>query len=274
MKKFLVLALVAVSFGAFAQTFPIPSPYAKVYQLVGLNEMEISYSSPGVKDRAIFGTLVPNNELWRTGANSSTTLTASENFTIGNKEIEAGTYSVFTIPNGDEITFILNSNAKAGTGNRNEKEDVVSIKIPFAKENKSMERLQFTFENTTADGTDIVMRWADRSFSVPVKVDSKASAERNFKAKQNEFNSEFSLYSDAANYYYEIGDYKKAVEMAKKSTDLSKKFWNTHMLAKAYAATGDKKNAKAAAEESLKLAKEINYTHYIMLNEQLLKDLK
>lgn len=274
MKKLLVLAFAAVSLGAFAQTFPIPSPYAKVYQLVGLNEMEISYSSPGVKNREIFGALVPNNEVWRTGANAPTTLTASENFTINNTEIEAGTYSVFTIPNEKEITFILNSNAKAGTGNRNEKEDVVKITVPFKNENTSMERMQFTFENTTTDATDIVMRWSDRSFSIPVKVDSKASAERNFKAKQNEFNSEFSLYSDAANYYYEIGDYKKAVEMAKKSTDLSKKFWNLHMLAKAYAAVGDKKNAKVAAEESLKMAKEINYTHYIMLNEKLLSELK
>lgn len=273
MKKLLVLALVAFSFEAFAQTFPIPSPHAKVYQLVGLNEMEISYSSPGVKDRVIFGGLVPNNEVWRTGANAPTTLTASESFVIDNQTIDAGTYSIFTVPGTDKISFILNSNPKAGAGNREKKLDVVRIEVPFNKETTVTERLQFTFENTTINHTDIVMRWSDRSFTVPVKVDSRKTVETNFRKKQNEFASEYSLYSDAANYFYEIGDYKMAVEMAEKSTKLSKKFWNTHMLAKAYAAVGDKKNAKEAAQESMKLSAEAKADNYVKMNEKLISEL-
>ena len=273
MKKLLTLALVAITFGATAQTFPVPSPSAKVYQMVGLNEMEITYSSPGVRDRAIFGGMLPNGELWRTGANSTTTLTASDKFVVGGKEVAAGTYSIFTIPAENEITFILNSDASASTGNYNGENDVARVTVPFNKGDKSMERMQFTFENMTPNDAEIAFRWADRSFKVPVRVMSKEAAEKNFKAKLAEYEGEFSLYSQASNYYYEIGDYKEALAMAKKSTEMSKKFWNMYALALAYQATGDKKNAKIASQESLKMAKEIDYKHYIVLNEKLLSEL-
>ncbi len=263
----------AITVGANAQTFPQPSPLAKVYQVVGLTEMEIVYSSPAVRERVIFGGLLPFNELWRTGANSATTLSASGDMRIGDKEIEAGKYSIFTIPGEREITFILNSDASASSGSYDEKLDVVRVKVPFIETKPMMERLQFSFENTMPSGTEIVFKWADRTFSVPVKVMTEKMVVINFKAKQQEYEGEFALYNEAANYYLEMGNNEQALEMAKKSTDMSKKFWNTHTLAKAYVANGDKKNAKVAAQESLKLSKDADYKHYINLNEKLIGEL-
>lgn len=273
MKKVLILAMMAITFGANAQTFPQPSPLAKVYQVVGLNEMEIVYSSPAVRERKIFGEMLPNDVLWRTGANSATTLTASQKFMVGDKEVEAGTYSIFTIPADKEITFILNSDTKASEGSYDEKKDVARVKVPFNNGEKNMERMHFAFVNTTPNGADIMFNWADRSFVVPVKVMTDESVKKNYDAKLKEYEGEFSLYSDAANYYLETGNNKLALEMAKKSTNMNKKFWNTHTLAKAYLANGDKKNAKIAAQESLKLAKEANYDHYIKLNEKMISEL-
>ena len=273
MKKLLILAMTAITFGANAQTFPQPSLAAKVYQVVGLNEMEIEYSSPAVRERKIFGAMLPNDVLWRTGANSATKLTASDKFVIGDKEVAAGTYSIFTIPAENEITFILNSDAKASGSSYDEKKDVARVKVPFNSSEKNTERLQFTFENTNQNGTEIVMKWADRSFSVPVKVMTDETVKKNYEAKLKEYAGEFSLYNEAANYYLEAGDKALALEMAKKSTDMKKMFWNTHTLAKAYVANGDKKNAKIAAQESLKLAQDANYDHYIKLNEKLITEL-
>ncbi|NEN23994.1 DUF2911 domain-containing protein [Cryomorpha ignava] len=273
MKKLLILAMMAFTFGANAQTFPQPSPLAKVYQVVGLNEMEIVYSSPAVRERKVFGEMLPNNELWRTGANSATKLTASDKFMVGDKVVEAGSYSIFTIPAEKDITFILNSDENASGGSYDETKDVARVKVPFNTSEKNMERLQFTFANTTPSGSDIMFRWADRSFVVPVKVMTDEAVKMNYDAKLKEYEGEFSLYSEAANYYLETGNNKLALEMAKKSTDLNKKFWNTHTLAKAYVANGDKKNAKIAAEESLKLAQEANYDHYIKLNEKMISEL-
>lgn len=273
MKKLLILAIMAISIGANAQTFPQPSPAAKVYQVVGLNEMEIEYSSPAVRERKIFGEMLPYDELWRTGANSSTKLTASDKFMIGDKSVEAGTYSIFTIPAEKEITFILNSDANANGSSYDEKKDVARINVPFVNTEKNTERLQFSFANTTANGSEIVLKWADRKFVVPVKVMTEETVKKNYEAKLREYAGEFSLYNEAANYYLETGNNAEALKMAQKSTEMEKKFWNTHTLAKAYLANGDKKNAKIAAEESLKISKEAKYDHYIKLNEKLISEL-
>ncbi len=273
MKKLLILAMVAIGFGASAQTFPQPSPLAKVYQVVGLNEMEVVYSSPAVRERKIFGEMLPYDELWRTGANAATKITASNKFMVGDKVVEPGTYSIFTIPAEKEITVIINSDENASGGSYDEAKDVARVNVPFNAGEKNMERLQFTFENASPEGADLKFRWADRSFVVPVKVMTEEVAKANYEAKVKEYEGQFSLYNEAANYYLEVGNNAEALAMAKKSTEMSKKFWNTHTLAKAYVANGDKKNAKIAAEESLKMAKEANYAHYIKLNEELIATL-
>lgn len=273
MKKVLILAMMAITFGANAQTFPAPSLAAKTYQVVGVNPMEIVYSSPAVRERKVFGELVPFGELWRTGANSATTLSSEEEFMVGTAKVAAGTYSIFTIPTSGEITFMLNSNAKSSASEYDENLNVAAVTVPFKMENKGRERMQFTFENTTFDATDLTFRWADRSFVVPIKVATSEVVEKNAQAKIASGDVDFGFYNSAANYYLESGDAAKALEMAKKSTDMDAKFYNQYTLAKAYQATGDKANAKKAAQKSLELAEAAKYDHYIMLSKNLLGEL-
>ena len=274
MKKLLILALALGCLSANAQTFPAPSLAAKTYQVVGVNEMEIDYSSPAVRDRTIFGDLVPFGEMWRTGANSATTLSASEPFMVGTKKVEAGKYAVFTIPKAEEITFILNSNTdQSGTGDYDETLDVARVTVPFKMNNQGTERMQFTFENTTTDGSDLTFRWADRMFVVHITVPTAEIVEKNAKAKIASGDVDFNFYNGAANYYLDSGDNLKALEMAKKSTELNAKFYNQYTLAKAYQVNGDKENAKKAAQKSLELAEAAKYDHYIMLSKKLLAEL-
>src|SRR5690606_23766316 len=81
---------------------PAPSPQATFSQKVGLTPVTITYSRPSVKDREIFGDLVPYGELWRTGANMATKLEFGDDLKIGGKEVKAGTYALFTIPGENE----------------------------------------------------------------------------------------------------------------------------------------------------------------------------
>ncbi len=273
MKKLLIMALALGCLSANAQTFPAPSLAAKTYQVVGVNAMEIDYSSPAVRERKIFGELVPFGELWRTGANSATTLSSEESFTIGAAKVPAGTYSVFTIPQSEEITFILNSNAESSSGEYDESLDVARVTVPFKMENKGIERMQFTFENTTTDATDLTFRWADRMFVVHITVPTAEIVEKNAQAKIASGEVDFNFYNGAANYYLESGNASKALEMAKKSTGMDAKFYNQYTLAKAYQAAGDKANAKIAAQKSLELAEAAKYEHYIMLSKKLLEEL-
>ncbi len=86
-----------------------PSPPKTATAAVNGTEVTIDYSSPAVKERTIWGDLVPYGKTWRTGANEATTLTVSKDVTVDGKPLKAGKYSLFTIPGEKEWTFIINN---------------------------------------------------------------------------------------------------------------------------------------------------------------------
>ena len=98
--------------------FPAASPAGTLKQRVGLTDIQVDYSRPGVKDRTIFGGIVPYGQVWRTGANQATRLTFSTPVKLEGHEIPAGTYALFTIPGESEWTIIINKNAKHEEGLR------------------------------------------------------------------------------------------------------------------------------------------------------------
>ena len=109
MKKVFLLIAIAVCNLTFAQTLvtPQPSTTQTIKQNFGLSSIELSYSRPNVKDRKVMGDLVPFGKVWRTGANSATTLTFGDDVMIGDKKVEAGKYGLLSIPGQDNWTLIL-----------------------------------------------------------------------------------------------------------------------------------------------------------------------
>ena len=90
---------------AFAQQqlqLPSKSPGSSVMQTVGLTDVTIQYSSPGVKGRKIWGALVPYGDVWRAGANEATRITFSKDVMVGTTNVPAGTYSLHMIPTAKE----------------------------------------------------------------------------------------------------------------------------------------------------------------------------
>src|ERR1041384_4534287 len=77
---------------------PRPSPFAKVWQVVGLTEITVDYSSPGVKGRKIWGGLVPYDQMWRAGANRATKVTFNKDVTFAGKPVPPGPYAFFVLP--------------------------------------------------------------------------------------------------------------------------------------------------------------------------------
>ena len=100
-------AMIALSTSAQQVNTPAPSPPQYVKQNFGLSEIELSYSRPGVKGRTVFGDLVPFGKVWRTGANSATTITFGDDVSIGQTKIPAGKYGLLSIPGQSEWTFII-----------------------------------------------------------------------------------------------------------------------------------------------------------------------
>ncbi len=108
---FLAVFLVALVSVAVAQKDKSqrPSPPAQAQcKFSDGKTVTVDYSSPRTKGRKIFGELVPYGEVWRTGANEATSFVTTANLTAGNVSIPAGNYTIFTIPNQDKWTFIVN----------------------------------------------------------------------------------------------------------------------------------------------------------------------
>jgi Protein of unknown function (DUF2911) len=108
---FLTLFVFAVGLFACSQQDKSkrPSPPASAEcKLADGKTISTDYSSPRMKGRKIYGGLVPYGEVWRTGANEATTLVTDTNLTVGGKEIPAGSYTLFTVPNTDKWTLIVN----------------------------------------------------------------------------------------------------------------------------------------------------------------------
>src|SRR5512133_3650381 len=98
------LSVFALTLLACAQDDPSkrPSPPAKAEcKLASGKTITVNYSSPRAKGRKLYGGLVPFGKVWRTGANEATALTTDASLTVGGKDVPAGNYTIFTIPNAD-----------------------------------------------------------------------------------------------------------------------------------------------------------------------------
>ncbi|MEA2570701.1 MAG: hypothetical protein QOI24_2702 [Acidobacteriota bacterium] len=151
---------------------PRPSQKQIVTQTVGVTDITINYSRPGVKGRAIWGGLVPYDKVWRTGANEATSIAFSDDVTINGQALPKGTYSLHTIPSKDEWTIIFNKVAEQwGSYSYDEKADALRIK---AKPEKSefREWLTFEFPQLSVDQTTIAIRWENVSVPFTVNTDT------------------------------------------------------------------------------------------------------
>jgi hypothetical protein len=151
---------------------PRPSQKQIVTQTVGVTDVTINYSRPGVKGRAIWGALVPFDKVWRTGANEATSITFSDDVTINGQALPKGTYSLHTIPSKDEWTIIFNKIAEQwGSYSYDEKNDALRVK---AKPEKSefREWLTFEFPQLSVDQTTVAIRWENVSVPFTVNTDT------------------------------------------------------------------------------------------------------
>lgn len=238
-----------------APELPQPSPKARVEQRVGLTDFAVDYSSPAVKGREIWGALVPHDQLWRTGANASTTLTASRDFTFGGKKVPAGTYALLTIPGKTDWTVILNGNTKmqGGTVGYDEKSDVARISVkPTAA--PARERLTFLFSDTTDDATRLDLEWEKLRVSVPLQVETRAQAQSNIdKAVDEAWRPHWS----AARWLLENGgDTDKALGYIDISIAIKSTWWNNWVRAQILAKIGRTADAIGAAETAQALGKD------------------
>jgi len=245
---FLVVAL-------HAQELPQLSPSATVGQRIGLVDVKVTYSRPSAKGRRVFGDLVPYGEIWRTGANHCTVIELSGAVTIAGKELPAGKFSVFTVPNQGAWEVIFNRNTElSGTDGYDPAVDVLRTKA-VSRPAAGAESFVILFENLGQDRADLVLRWAKEEISLPLEADANKMAMQNINEALQKPDADYVAYARSAGFYLDRGiDPNKALEWAQKSVSMEKKYWNTFYLARALAATGQFNAAVTKGNEAAELA--------------------
>jgi hypothetical protein len=146
---------------------PSPAAQAQCSFSDGKN-LTVDYSSPRMKGRKIFGDLVPNGEIWRTGANEATTFVTNANLTVGGKSVPAGNYTIFTIPNPDKWTLIINKKTgEWGIPYKYESDELARVDMKVSQTASPLENFTIAFDQSGSACT-LNISWENAKASVQI----------------------------------------------------------------------------------------------------------
>ncbi|MFI5149068.1 MAG: DUF2911 domain-containing protein [Bacteroidia bacterium] len=262
---------------AFSQQLkvPAPSPGATVKQNLGLGEVTIEYSRPGVKGRTIFGDVVPYGKIWRTGANATTKVTFTDTMKVEGKTLAPGTYGLYTIPNADswDIMFTTDLTLGGNVAEYKTEKEVLHVKVkPFTLAMK-VETFTISVGDVSASSANLMLLWDKTGVPVNITTDVDSRVMKNIGSAMSPDDKR--PYFQSASYYYENDkDLKQALAWVNKAIEQNKAFYVVHLKAKIMMKMKDYKGAIEAGEQSMALAKEAKSDDYVKLNEKLIAEAK
>jgi len=257
MKKLTMILLISamVLFSSlWAEELKLPqlSQAASVTQTIGTTEVKITYHRPGVKERVIWGDLVPYDRIWRVGANEATTIEVSNDVTVEGNKLTAGKYALFAIPGKEEWTFIFSKQADIwGTYGYSKAEDLFRIKAkPMPAPH--CEWMHFMFANLKEDSAKVILHWEKIMVGFTINVDTTGII---LKKIEDNLNSSYKSSYYAANFAFRKEMYDKAKKWVNISTAIKKTYWNMLLKAKIYKQLAE---TKQETKEAVKILEEAN----------------
>ncbi len=278
-KYYLSFALIVAIMGtSLAQRTPQASPAASVMQTVGVTDFTVTYSRPSAKGRTVYGdstAVVSYGRTWRTGANAATTLQASTDFMFGGKKVPAGTYSLFSIPQGGQWTVILNKDAKAGEGNYKESGDAARVLVAPASASDFMESFTIGFSDVTDSTAHLNIGWGPVNVPVPIEVMTTditmAAMDKAVMEKPEDPNT----LQNAAGYMLSKGkNLSQALAMTDKAMGLKETFRNVWLKAQILAKMGKVAEAVPLAQKALAMGKSSGDSAFSFMGPQIESGLK
>jgi hypothetical protein len=258
----LVAACAWMSTRAAAEVeMPRRSPRARVLQQVGLTEITVDYDSPAVRGRALWGSSIPYDEVWRRGEIPAPKITFTRNVALGDAVVPAGTYALLLVPSRADWTIILNKRANVMEAEREPKAelDVVRFKahaapVPFR------ERLTFLFSDFTNDRVVLEMEWEKVRVSIPIRVFTTEQIVADIKALDGVGRQ----YANAARYMLETKkDYRAGLKYIDKSIALGEDWYNVWIKASLLAALGNYEDARAEADRSYDMGLKVGEAFFL-----------
>jgi hypothetical protein len=251
----IIFSVMILSFITLAQDFrtPRPSPDATVSQFVGVTKITIDYSSPAVKDRKIWGELVPFGQVWRTGANEATTITFADAVSINGNELVAGTYAIHCIPNTNEWEIIFSKDVPVdGSSTLDPKKEALRIKVK-PEEHHFLERMAFLFTDATENSVNVNLLW--EKLKVTFKVDVKTQDLTLQKARDA---YKWNQLMAGATYCLENNtNLEEGFKWIQASSLINENYWNTRILAQYYAKINKKSEAISTMEKAIVLGEKM-----------------
>ena len=174
MKKVALLALLLFTFATLVPAQMAqdkskrPSPPASASCAFADGKVTIDYSSPRAKGRKIFGDLVPYGKIWRTGANEATTFVTDTAVAVGGKDVAAGSYTIFTVPEEGKWALVISKKTgEWGTDYPGESNDLARAPMSTSKTAAPVESFTIGFEQA-GNKCALHMEWENTRASVDV----------------------------------------------------------------------------------------------------------
>jgi hypothetical protein len=280
----LLLVLGAASYASAqapaALRLPRPSQKASVMQTIGVTDVTITYSRPGVKGRKIWGDapaavasgtatlddsntrlkdapIVPYGHVWRTGANEATTFAVTDDVLINGQKLAAGTYSLHTVPGKDEWTIIFNSDAgQWGSFSYDEKKDTLRVKAKPEMAADLQEWLSFEIPDVTPNSARVNIRWERLRVPFTVEVPNvEALMRTKIDAAIAANPTDWRIPLNVANQYANNDKWDEALKWADQSIKVKETYQNMATKAQILFAAGRKSEAIALAEQAIQRGK-------------------
>jgi hypothetical protein len=283
----LVLVFLAAPFAAAQVRLPRPSQKASVMQTIGVTDVTITYSRPGVKGRRIWGdplpsqasvkgeatldnqnlrpkdaAIVPWGHAWRTGANEATTFVVTDDVFINGQKLPAGSYSLHTIPTKDEWTIIFNGEANQwGSFDYNPAKDTLRVKVKPEWVGENKEWLEFWIDPINDNSAQVNIRWEKVRvpFTVEVKDVKALTLQKARAAVAAAKPDDWRTPLQAANYVFlseDKMDPTEAMGWLEQSLKVKETYGNLYTKARVLAFMGKTQEAITVGEKALVLGKE------------------
>jgi tetratricopeptide (TPR) repeat protein len=281
----LLMLLANISVQSQGITVPrTPSPAASVSQTIGISTVTVNYSRPGVKDREVWGALVPygwnvqqfgtgNSAPWRAGANENTVITFSHDATVEGKKVPAGSYGLFFVINKDNTGEIILSKDSRSWGSffYDKSQDELKANIVL-RDIAHTELLTYEFSDLTKNSAELDLNWEKKQFPVkisyPVDDIVLENAEAQLKGPVG-FNWQGPL--SAANYALQNKvALDKALVWVNQAVAQNNSFATLQVRSNVLTAMGDTANASQTMKDGLAIATEndLNNYGYQLLNQK------
>jgi hypothetical protein len=276
----------AASLGSAQITTPRPSQKASVMQRIGVTDVTITYSRPGVKGRTIWGDplpeqkaqgeatldnqnerpkgapIVPWGHVWRVGANEATQFVVTDDVLINGQKLPAGSYSLHALPTKDEWTIVFNGTANQwGSFDYDAAKDALRVKVKPEWVQTSQEWLAYTIEPVGEDSAQVNLRWEKISVPFTVKVADVAATTlaKLTKAVSEAKSDDWRTPMQAGAYLIQgnanTADDAQGMAWIEQSIKVKETFDNLRTKANALYKMGKKEEAFAVAEQAIQRGK-------------------